>query len=107
MVGLVFYIFADLILENEFIRHDEEMHDHEEEPLPDTFITTNGLFEFTPVERCLRVFYFMFTTLSTVGFGDFHPRADAERIFVVFILLLGVAVFSYFMGNFVEIIKAV
>lgn len=83
-------------------------HDHEDnELLPDTFITTNGLFEFSPVERCLRVFYFMFTTLSTVGFGDFHPRADAERILVVFILLLGVAVFSYIMGNFVEIIKTV
>ena len=39
------------------------------------------------------------TTLSTVGFGDFHPRSDIERIFGSFFLLFGVMLFSYFMGN--------
>jgi len=48
--------------------------------------------------------YFFFTTLSTVGFGDLHPRSDAERILMAFLMLLGVAVFSYVMGNFIEIL---
>ncbi len=49
----------------------------------------------------------MFTTLSTVGLGDLHPRANAERLFTCAILFLGVMIFSYFMGNFVDIIKSI
>jgi len=49
--------------------------------------------------------YFAFTSLSTVGFGDFHPRSNAERLFGAFILLFGVAIFSYIMGNFIEILQ--
>ena len=39
--------------------------------------------------------YFSFTTLSTVGFGDFHPRTNIERFLGAFILLVGVTVTSY------------
>lgn len=49
-------------------------------------------------------FYFAFTSLSTVGFGDFNPRGDLERLICAFVLLIGVAVFSYVMGNFIEIL---
>jgi hypothetical protein len=50
--------------------------------------------------------YFSFTSLSTVGFGDYHPRSNVERVLTAFILLFGVAVFSYCMGTFVEILQA-
>ena len=49
--------------------------------------------------------YFAFTSLSTVGFGDFHPRSNSERLVGAFILLFGVAIFSYIMGNFIEILQ--
>ena len=48
--------------------------------------------------------YFAFTTLSTVGFGDYHPKSEIERIITTFILLCGVACFSYIMGQFIEIL---
>ena len=44
--------------------------------------------------------YFAYTTLSTVGFGDFHPKSDWERLFGIVILLLGVAIFGLILGNF-------
>ena len=43
--------------------------------------------------------YFTFTTLSTVGFGDYYPKNDTERFVGAFVLLGGVAVFSYIMGE--------
>lgn len=55
----------------------------------------------------LIVTYFAFTTLSTVGFGDYHPRSDAERGVCAIILLVGVAIFSYIMGNFIEILISI
>ena len=48
--------------------------------------------------------YFSFTSLSTVGFGDYYPLSDSERLFGAFILLFGVAIFSYIMGMFIEIL---
>ena len=51
--------------------------------------------------------YYAFTTLSTVGFGDFYPSSNAERALCAFILLGGVAIFSYIMGNFIEILVSI
>jgi hypothetical protein len=50
--------------------------------------------------------YFSFTTLSTVGFGDYCPRSDLERIMGSIILLAGVTVFSYIMGIFTDILNS-
>ena len=48
--------------------------------------------------------YFTQTTLSTDGFGDYHPLADEERVFIVIIFLSGIFIFSYLMGVFTEIL---
>jgi uncharacterized membrane protein YagU involved in acid resistance len=48
--------------------------------------------------------YFSFTSLTTVGFGDYNPRSNWERIFIAFGLLMGVAIFSIIMGIFMDII---
>lgn len=48
--------------------------------------------------------YYAFTSLSTVGFGDYNPRSDFERVLCAMILLFGVAIFSYIMGNFIAIL---
>jgi hypothetical protein len=50
--------------------------------------------------------YFTLTTLSTVGFGDYAPRSDAERVFGALVLLFGVAIFSKFLGDYTDIIAA-
>ena len=53
------------------------------------------------------VTYWAFTTLTTVGFGDYHPRSDAERAFCSFILLFGVMTFSLIMGNYMVILESI
>ena len=40
----------------------------------------------------------MFTTLSTVGLGDYNPKSEIERLIMCLILMLGVTCFSYIMG---------
>jgi hypothetical protein len=44
--------------------------------------------------------YYSFTTLSTVGFGDYNPKSDGERLMIAFILPFGISIFSFMMGNF-------
>lgn len=36
------------------------------------------------------VMYWGFTTLTTIGLGDYHPRSDYERILCAIIFLVGV-----------------
>ena len=53
-------------------------------------------------EEMIKLNYFSFTTLSTVGFGDFDPKSNIERLYMSFGMLLGVAIFSSILGNFIE-----
>jgi hypothetical protein len=41
--------------------------------------------------------YFALTMLATVGFGDYFPQSNIEKIITVFSMLSGVAFFSYVM----------
>lgn len=43
--------------------------------------------------------YYSWTTLSTVGFGDFHPKSDIERVGIVFIMVIGVCIFRIMMDE--------
>jgi len=54
------------------------------------------------IDSVWAVMYFALTTLSTIGFGDYKPISDEERILMVFCFILGVAIFSISLGNFSE-----
>jgi len=69
------------------------------------FISYNDINSNEEYYNTLLLIYFAFTSLSTVGLGDLNPRSDFERIFMAFMLLFGVAIFSYIMGVFIEILS--
>lgn len=48
--------------------------------------------------------YFILTTFATVGFGDYAPITNEERIIVIIMMLSGVAFFSYIMNNFNDVL---
>ena len=73
--------------------------------VPDIFMLNFEVEHKNNMEALIMAVYFAFTSLSTVGFGDYHPRGDLERVCGAFILLIGVAVFSYIMGNFISILE--
>ena len=52
------------------------------------------------------MFYFVLTTLSTVGYGDYFPVSTTEMIVTSIVMLGGVAFFSYIMSNFIEILSS-
>jgi len=64
---------------------------------PDNKYTSN-------MDILIRCWYFAITTLSTIGYGDYHPVSSYERMLAVPILMIGVAVFSFIMGQFIEIL---
>ena len=52
------------------------------------------------LERAIVCVYFSFTSLSTVGLGDYYPGTNLERVVFCFVLVFGVAIFSYVLGVF-------
>ena len=46
----------------------------------------------TPFRKVLISTYFGFTTLSTIGLGDFYPVSDHERFVAAFLMLFGVLI---------------
>jgi hypothetical protein len=46
--------------------------------------------------RALDALYFTVTTLTTVGYGDFHPTTDAGKIFTIFYIFVGIGLLSGF-----------
>jgi hypothetical protein len=71
-----------------------------------TFVTFFGLAseDSSSWRKLIVSCYYTLTTLATVGYGDFYPVSDLERLLAVFLMLCGVAFFSYIMGSFIEII---
>ena len=54
----------------------------------------------TPLQEMLRSWYFLTTTLSTVGYGDYYASNMLEKIMLIFILLIGISQFSLIVGQF-------
>ena len=94
-IGMTWYIFCELTLQ---VPVPEDEHQG--------FILEFEIYQNTVYENLVIMVYYAFTTLSTVGFGDFHPRSNAERLFCAVILLVGVAIFSFIMGNFIDILHS-
>jgi hypothetical protein len=69
-----------------------------------TFYNEYGMSDLTETEIVIRMVYFAITTLTTIGFGDYNPKSEIERLFTCFILLAGVCCFSFIMGQFMEIV---
>jgi hypothetical protein len=70
-----------------------------------TFIEAFKLRELSEYDRVVVCMYFILTTITTVGYGDFYPMSAIERVYVIGVQLFGVAFYSYIMGNFIEIIS--
>lgn len=102
IVGIFWLIFTTISIE---IYHDGLDDEGKKEIVDDQFITAYSMDTMTLGKQMLIVTYYMFTTMSTVGFGDFHPKSDIERLVCILILVGGVAIFSMIMGNFINIIE--
>lgn len=95
VMGLGWYIFCDLTrIENPT----------DQDP---SFLDRFNLKAHNKYEKGLIVTYWAFTTLSTVGLGDYFPSSNIERAFSSLLLLLSVCIFSYILGNYITILYSI
>lgn len=75
------------------------------EPDYEHFIEEYGLLKMPSMQALIAVIYYAFTTLSTVGLGDFHPKNDFERVLCSIIMLVGVTCTSVLLQFFERTLK--
>jgi hypothetical protein len=51
--------------------------------------------------------YFAFTTLATVGFGDYYPVSQVERFLFTIVFIGGVSMFSFIMRELQAMLKRI
>ena len=98
----VFWIIGCKMIQDFWLDYD--YLDPKKEIDKESFIWKFDLNNFSHSKVTIVATYFAFTSLSTVGFGDYYPVSDMERLVGAFVLLFGVAIFSYIMGNFINIL---
>jgi voltage-gated potassium channel len=52
----------------------------------------------------LRALYWCVTSLTSVGYGDIIPRTDYETLYAILVMVAGVGMFGYVIGNIAHII---
>ena len=56
--------------------------------------------------RYLIALYWSIITITTMGYGDVLPVTNDERIFVIFVSIVGAVVFSYTMGTLTQLVTS-
>ena len=95
--GLLWFIFCDLRL----ISYDKVADYDDQDEGDQNFNNYFELYDKANLEKLITLAYFAFTSLSTVGFGDYHPRGNSERVIGAFFMLFGVAITSFCMESFI------
>ena len=54
----------------------------------------------------LNAFYFIVTTMTTVGYGDFSGHTFYEQIYCIILMLTGVFIFSMVSGSLASILAS-
>jgi Cyclic nucleotide-binding domain/Ion channel len=54
--------------------------------------------------RYLRSLYWSITTLATIGYGDITPTENAQIVYTMIVMLLGVGIYGYVIGNITSLL---
>ena len=103
LFGMNWYIFCDFMLSYQKNNLDLE----EEDPaIYENFLTFFSIKEMPSIkDQMWSLTYFAFTTISTVGFGDYHPRNSSERTIGAILMLMGAIINSFVIENLQRMIE--
>ena len=70
-----------------------------------SWIETHGI-EDSPVDqKYIASLYWAFATMTTVGYGDFYPITELEKVFAMISMLVACGVFAYVVGSIETIVR--
>jgi len=58
------------------------------------------------LEKYILSFYFVTTTMTTVGYGDMSGATEPERVYLIIMMLIGVFIFATIQGSLTSILAS-
>lgn len=49
--------------------------------------------------------YYAMTTLAKIGYGDFYPISEPEKVYTLGVLLFSIVFFSFLLDRFIDILQ--
>ncbi len=74
---------------------------------PDCWVTRLGYIDETQGNLYVLSFYWTLTTVTTVGYGDISAGTTSERIYSLFIMSIGVLMYSFAIGSLTSIVASI
>ena len=68
------------------------------------WIVLGGEARVDPQTTYIRALYWCITTLATVGYGDIVPKTNGQMVYAMVVMLLGVGIYGYVIGNVANIL---
>lgn len=100
-VQYIYYVIIDNVKQEQL----KNMSDYDLDFINSkTFISHYSFNEKDDFTKFITMLYYTVTTLATIGFGDYVPKADEERMFNCIIFIVGVSITLYLMDCFIEIV---
>ena len=66
----------------------------EDEKDIENFFSSYEIYSNSDERNAIIMIYFALTTLTSVGFGDFHPKTTSERVFIIIVFMITILLFS-------------
>ena len=79
-------------------------HEEYKRGVPNNWFEENALKEKSLWEQYFRLFYYMTTTVLSIGYGDIHPFTFGEMLFAIMCELVGVFNYHYIVSNLVAVV---
>jgi len=102
IIGLAFQLVAELVLGTFLLGcfwlwYSEKVH--ELSAAGTSFMELPGNIDSANWQQMERAWYFMLTTMCSIGYGDYHALNSYEQLCLIGLLFVGVAVFSMTIGK--------
>eukprot|EP00635_Sarcinochrysidales_sp_CCMP3193_P013760 CAMPEP_0118901470 /NCGR_PEP_ID=MMETSP1166-20130328/7156_1 /TAXON_ID=1104430 /ORGANISM="Chrysoreinhardia sp, Strain CCMP3193" /LENGTH=1406 /DNA_ID=CAMNT_0006840645 /DNA_START=136 /DNA_END=4356 /DNA_ORIENTATION=+ len=69
------------------------------------WVNSNGLRSSTTQKKYVVALYWAFQTMTTVGYGDVSISTNSEKIFAIFVMIIGGICFGYIIGNVTSMLE--
>ena len=71
------------------------------------FVALGGVNASAESDRYIDALYWCVTTLTTVGYGDLFPQTQAQKIYAIGVMVLGVGVYAFLIGNIASLLNRI
>jgi len=73
----------------------------------DNWLNFNDLKDKEPKKIYITSWYFMISTMTTVGFGDYFPISTIEKIFIIALMMVSSLIFGYVISTMGSIMSQI